>query len=146
MNYWSTREGEDFTTPVSSIYGPKTMLINEYSSSGGDLLPWLFRKAKIGPLVGMRTWGGLVGIYGYPTLIDGGRVTAPRVAFRNAKGGLDVENKGVAPDVRVDLDPKLWRMGHDVQLERAVQVTLDKLKRNPMTKPKNGAFPTYAKP
>ena len=85
MNYWSTREGDDFTTPVSSIYGPKTMLINEYSSSGGDLLPWLFRKAKIGSLVGKRTWGGLVGIYTYPPLIDGGSVTAPRVAFRNAK-------------------------------------------------------------
>jgi len=109
MNYWSTREGEDFTTPVSAIYGPKTMIINEYSSSGGDLLPWLFRQQKIGMLVGKRTWGGLVGIYGYPTLIDGGAVTAPRVAFRNLQGELDVENKGVAPDIDVDLDPKMWR-------------------------------------
>jgi tricorn protease len=146
MNYWSTREGEDFTTPVSSIYGPKTMIINEYSSSGGDLLPWLFRKAKIGPLVGKRTWGGLVGIYSYPSLIDGGAVSAPRVAFRNAEGELDVENKGVAPDVVIDLDPKLWREGRDTQLERAVQVTLENLKKNPMSKPKNGPFPNYSKP
>jgi tricorn protease len=146
MNYWSTREGEDFTTPVGSIYGPKTMIINEYAGSGGDLLPWLFRKAKIGQLVGKRTWGGLVGIYTYPQLIDGGSVTAPRVAFRNEKGELDVENKGVAPDVEIDLDPKIWRMGRDPQLEKAVQVTLDELKRNPMTKPKNGAFPNYSKP
>ncbi|HKP67684.1 MAG TPA: PDZ domain-containing protein, partial [Pyrinomonadaceae bacterium] len=108
MNYWSTREGEDFTTPVGAIYGPKAMLINEYSSSGGDLLPWLFRENKLGTLVGRRTWGGLVGIYGYPTLIDGGQVTAPRVAFRNLQGQLDVENKGVPPDVDVDLDPKVW--------------------------------------
>ena len=74
------------------------MIINEYSSSGGDMMPWLFRKAKIGALVGRKTWGGLVGIYAYPTFIDGGSVTAPRVAFRNAEGQLDVENKGVAPD------------------------------------------------
>jgi len=145
MNYWSTREGENFTTPVGSIYGPKTMIINEYAGSGGDLLPWLFRKAKIGSLVGKRTWGGLVGIYSYPTLIDGGSVTAPRVAFRNAKGELDVENKGIAPDIEIDLDPKLWRTGRDVQLEKAVQVTLDKIKRNPMRKPKNGPFPKYPK-
>lgn len=145
-NYWSTREGEDFTTPVHSITGPKTMIINEYAGSGGDLLPWLFRKAKLGQLVGKRTWGGLVGIYTYPTLIDGGSVTAPRVAFRNAEGGLDVENKGVAPDVEVDIDPKLWRAGRDAQLERAVQVTMDALNKNPTKKPANGAFPNYQKP
>ncbi len=145
-NYWSTREGEDFTTPVHSIQGPKTMMINEFSSSGGDMLPWLFRKAKIGSLVGKRTWGGLVGIYNYPTLIDGGSVTAPRVAFRNAEGGLDVENKGVAPDVEVDLDPQMWRVGRDSQLEKAVEVTMNSLKANPIKKPANGAFPNYQKP
>lgn len=145
MNYWSTREGEDFTTPIGSIYGPKTMIVNEYSSSGGDLLPWLFRKAKIGPIVGKRTWGGLVGIYAYPPLIDGGGVSAPRVAFRNAEGELDVENKGVAPDIAIDLDPKMWRQGSDTQLERAVQVTLENIRKNPTSKPKNGAFPKYPK-
>lgn len=143
MNYWSTREGEDFTTPVGSIYGPKTMMINEYSSSGGDLMPWLFRQAKVGQLVGKRTWGGLVGIYSYPVLIDGGQVTAPRVAFRNAQGELDVENKGVAPDVEVDLDPKLWRQGRDSQLERAVEITMEAVRKNPMKKPANGPFPNY---
>lgn len=144
MNYWSTREGDDFTTPVGSIYGPKTMIVNEYAGSGGDLMPWLFRQAKVGQLVGKRTWGGLVGIYSYPTLIDGGQVTAPRVAFRNLQGELDVENKGVAPDVEVDLDPKLWRAGRDVQLERAVEVTLEAVRRNPMRKPTNGPFPNYS--
>jgi tricorn protease len=145
MNYWSTREGEDFTTPVSAIYGPKTMIINEYSSSGGDLLPFLFRQNKLGALVGKRTWGGLVGIYNYPVLIDGGQVTAPRVAFRNAQGELDVENKGVAPDVEVDLDPKLWRAGRDMQLEKAVEVALAEIRRNPVRKPVKGAFPNYQK-
>jgi tricorn protease len=145
MNYWSTREGEDFTTPVGAIYGPKTMIINEYAGSGGDLLPWLFRQSKLGTLVGKRTWGGLVGIYSYPTLIDGGQVTAPRVAFRNLQGALDVENKGVAPDVDVDLDPKIWRSGRDAQLEKAVEITLAEIKRNPQRKPANGAFPNYQK-
>jgi tricorn protease len=143
MNYWSTREGEDFTTPVGAIYGPKAMIINEYSSSGGDLLPWLFRENKIGTLVGRRTWGGLVGIYGYPTLIDGGQVTAPRVAFRNLQGELDVENKGVPPDVDVDLDPQVWRRGRDPQLEKAVEVAMAELKKKPIRNPANGAFPNY---
>lgn len=146
LNYWSTREGDDFTTPVSSIYGPKTMIINEYAGSGGDLMPWLFRQSKIGQLVGRKTWGGLVGIYSYPALIDGGSVTAPRVAFRNAQGELDIENKGVGPDVDVDLDPKMWRQGHDMQLEKAVEVTLAEIRKNPASKPPHGAFPNYHKP
>ena len=146
LNYWSTREGNDFTTPVSSIYGPKTMIINEYAGSGGDLMPWLFRASKVGTLVGRKTWGGLVGIYSYPTLIDGGAVTAPRVAFRNAQGELDIENKGVGPDVDVDMDPKLWRLGHDAQLEKAVEVTLGEIKKNPQRTPPHGPFPNYHKP
>lgn len=146
LNYWSTREGDDFTTPVSSIYGPKTMIINEYAGSGGDLMPWLFRQSKVGLLVGRKTWGGLVGIYSYPTLIDGGSVTAPRVAFRNAQGELDIENKGVPPDIDVDMDPRMWRQGHDVQLEKAVEVTLAEIKKNPMRTPPHGAFPNYQKP
>ena len=144
MNFWSTREGNNFTTPVGAIYGPKTMIINEYAGSGGDLLPWLFRENKVGTLVGRRTWGGLVGIYNYPTLIDGGAVTAPRVAFRNLNGELDVENKGVPPDVDIDLDPRMWRQGHDVQLEKAVEVTLAAAQKNPK-RPANGPFPNYQK-
>jgi tricorn protease len=143
LNFWMTREGEDFTTPVGSIYGPKAMIINEYAGSGGDAMPWYFRKAGIGPLVGKRTWGGLVGIYGYPTLMDGGQVTAPRVAFYNLNGEWDVENHGVAPDVDVDLDPKLWREGHDPQLERAVEIVMDSMKKNPLPKYKKPAFPNY---
>ena len=145
MNYWSTREGNNFTTPVGAIYGPKTLIINEYAGSGGDLLPWLFRENKVGTLVGKRTWGGLVGIYGYPNLIDGGQVTAPRVAFRNLNGELDIENKGVPPDVDVDLDPRLWRQGHDVQLEKAVELTMAQAQKNPVKRPANGPFPNYQK-
>ncbi len=145
MNYWATREGADFTTPVGSIYGPKVMLINEYSSSGGDALPWYFRRAKIGPLVGKRTWGGLVGIYDYPQLIDGGAVTAPRVAFYSPEGDWEVENAGVAPDIEVDLDPKAWRAGHDLQLEKAVEVVMEALRKNPPPAPRKPAYPNYHK-
>jgi tricorn protease len=143
MNKWATREGEDFATPVGSIFGPKVMVINEYAGSGGDALPWYFREAKIGPLVGKRTWGGLVGIYGYPTLMDGGFVTAPRVAFYNLNGEWEVENHGVAPDVDVDLDPKAWRAGHDSQLEKAVEVVMAALRQNPQPTYRKPAYPNF---
>ncbi len=143
MNYWATREGEDFTTPVGSIYGPKAMIINQFAGSGGDAMPWYFRKAGIGPLVGKRTWGGLVGIYDYPMLIDGGQVTAPRVAFFNLNGEWDVENRGVAPDYEVEFDPAAWRAGHDPQLEKAVEVVMDALKKNPPAAKKRPAYPDY---
>jgi tricorn protease len=143
MNKWATREGEDFSTPSASIYGPKVMIINEYAGSGGDMMPWLFRKAGVGPTVGKRTWGGLVGIYDYPPLMDGGNVSAPRVAFYNLQGEWDVENHGTPADVDVDLDPSAWRQGKDTQLEKAVQVAMDLLKKNPPLKPKKPAYPNY---
>jgi tricorn protease len=146
QNYWMTREGQDFTTPVGAIFGPKAMIINMYAGSGGDALPWYFRDAKLGPLVGTRTWGGLVGIYDYPNLMDGGSVTAPRVAFYNRTGDWDVENHGVAPDYDVELTPKDWASGHDPQLEKAVSLVMDALKKNPLPVAKRPAFPNYQRP
>jgi tricorn protease len=143
QNYWLTREGQDFTTPVGAIFGPKAMIINMYAGSGGDALPWYFRDAKLGPLVGTRTWGGLVGVYDYPALMDGGSVTAPRVAFYNRSGDWDVENNGVAPDYEVEVTPKDWASGHDPQLERAVALVMDALKKNPLPVSKRPAFPNY---
>jgi tricorn protease len=143
LNYWTTREGADFTTPLGSIFGPKVMIINEFAGSGGDAMPWYFRRAKIGPLVGERTWGGLIGIYDYPQLIDGGFITAPRMAFWSPEGEWDVENHGVAPDVEVNLDPQAVRAGHDLQLEKAVQVVLDELKKHPLPQHKKPAYPNY---
>jgi tricorn protease len=143
QNYWMTREGQDFTTPVGAIFGPKAMIINMYAGSGGDALPWYFRDAKLGPLVGTRTWGGLVGIYDYPQLMDGGSVTAPRVAFYNRNGDWDVENHGVAPDVEVEITPKDWASGHDPQLEKAVALVMDSMKKNPQPVAKRPAFPNY---
>jgi tricorn protease len=140
-----SREGEKFCSPLAQIYGPKTMIINEMSGSGGDALPWMFKQDKVGLLVGTRTWGGLVGIYNYPTLIDGGFVTAPRVAIYGLHGSWEVENHGVAPDVEVENDPASVAAGHDAQLERAVQVTLEALKKNPVVIPEHPPYPNYQK-
>jgi tricorn protease len=137
------REGADYSLPLGASDGPKVMLINEFAGSGGDALPWYFRKLGIGPLVGHRTWGGLVGIGGYPQLIDGGRVTAPHLALYGTEGQWEVENKGISPDFEVELDPKAWRTGHDLQLEKAVQVALDSLATNPPTTFKRPPYPNY---
>jgi tricorn protease len=138
-----SREGEAFCSPLSQIYGPKTMVINEMSGSGGDALPWMFKQDKVGPLVGTRTWGGLVGIYGYPPLLDGGFVTAPRVAIYGLHGEWEVENRGIAPDIEVENDPASVAAGHDRQLEKAVEVTLEELKKNPVAIPQHPAYPNY---
>ncbi len=118
---------QPFTAPNAAVWGPKVMLINEMSGSGGDMLPYMFRAAKIGPLVGTKTWGGLVGIWDVPSLIDGGFITAPRGGFYNVEGEWAVENEGVAPDIEVEQDPKLVNAGHDPQLEKAVEVALELL-------------------
>ena len=138
-----TREGHDWSSPSAAIYGPKVMIINEMSGSGGDALPWYFRKAGIGTLVGKRTWGGLVGIGGYPELIDGGRVTAPRAALYGLNGDWEVENHGVPPDVEVDLEPAAWRDGRDAQLEKAIEVVMQQLKEHPLPEIKRPAYPNY---
>jgi tricorn protease len=138
-----TREGHDWSSPSEAIYGPKVMLINEESGSGGDALPWYFRKVGIGPLIGKRTWGGLVGIGGYPELLDGGYVTAPRAALYGLNGEWEVENHGVAPDVEVDLDPAAWRQGRDAQLEKAIEVEMEQLKEHPLPQIKRPVYPNY---
>ena len=145
MSRVTTREGEDYSYPVGSIYGPKVMIINEMAGSGGDALPWYFRKTGIGPLVGKKTWGGLVGIYDYPQLMDGGSITAPRIAIYGLQGDWEVENRGIAPDVEVEYDPKLVRQGHDPQLEKAVELALDLLAKNPPPQFKKPAYPNYQK-
>ena len=139
----TTREGGDTTVPNLAIFGPKVMIANQMSGSGGDALPWLFKQAKLGPLVGVRTWGGLVGIGGYPPLMDGGDITAPRWALYGTKGEWEVENKGIAPDVEVEQDPELVRKGHDPQLERAVQLVMDALAKDPPKKLVRPPYPNY---
>ena len=142
-SYWSPRYGKIEHTPNAGIYGPKVMIANEISGSGGDALPWLFKQAKIGTLVGKRTWGGLVGISEIPVLMDGGHVTSPSVAFFSPAGEWDVENHGVDPDVTVEQDPKAVSEGHDPQLEAAVAIALRELAAHPATQPARPAYPDY---
>jgi tricorn protease len=146
VSWWTTRYGEDFRTPGGAIFGPKVMLIDETAGSGGDLLPWMFRKEKLGPLVGKRTWGGLVGVLGYPVLMDGTRVTAPNLAFWTEEEGYGVENVGVPPDIEVELLPKDVISGKDPQLDKAIQIIMEELKKNPPKNPPRPAFPERAVP
>ncbi len=142
-NYWYTPNGAVQTEPGEAIFGPKVMLINPYAGSGGDLIPWFFHHNNVGTLIGERTWGGEVGITGYPPLIDGGMVTAPSLAFFTTQGKWGIENEGVPPDIKVTMDPSAWRQGRDPQLEKAVQVVLDGLKAHPLPEPSVPPFPVY---
>jgi tricorn protease len=139
--WWTMRYGEDLKTPSASIQGPKVMLIEENAGSGGDLLPWMFRHFKVGTLVGKRTWGGLVGVLGFPTLMDGAVVTAPNLGFWTPEEGFGVENVGVPPDVEVEQTPAEVIAGHDPQLEKAIALVMEDLKKNPPVKPKRPAMP-----
>ena len=144
-SYWAMRYGADFRSPSAAIHGPKVMLINEQSGSGGDGLPWMFRQSKLGPLVGKRTWGGEVGLLGYPELMDGGGVTAPNFALWSPEGGWVVENEGVAPDVEVENWPADVVAGRDPQLEKAIETVLEELKKNPPARPQRPPYPVRAR-
>ena len=130
----SPREGKEFV-PQFAYFGPKVMIVNEQAGSGGDLFPYYFKKEKIGPLVGTRTWGGLIGMGGYPPTLDGGMVSAPGWAWwePNDKGSGEwvVENHGVDPDYVVEQRPDLVLQGHDPQLEKAIDLALEGLKKMP---------------
>jgi len=132
LSYWATREGQPFASPNASISGPKAMVINELAGSGGDALPLFFQRRGLGPVVGKRTWGGLIGIYDYPVLRDGGSVTSPRLAIFSPDGAWEVENEGVAPDVEVEMTPRAVADGQDPQLERAVALVLAELEAHPV--------------
>ncbi|QDU68437.1 S41 family peptidase [Engelhardtia mirabilis] len=126
-NYWAIRHGEDWNWPPRGHRGPKAMLINGWSGSGGDAFPWYFRQSGLGKLIGMRTWGGLVGISGNPALIDGTEPSIPRFAFYETDGTWGVEGYGVAPDIEVIDDPTALAKGGDPQLEAGVTQLLEEL-------------------
>ena len=142
---WATRYGQDLRTPGAAILGPKVMIIEENAGSGGDLLPWMFREYKMGPLVGKRTWGGLVGMLGFPVLMDGGMVTSPNLGFWTVSEGFGVENVGVPPDHDVTMWPKDVIAGRDPQLEKAIELALEGLKGMP-AKDTRPPFPKRVKP
>jgi len=133
LHYWAGRDGDPSPYPNDAHHGPKCMLINSQSASSGDLLPYYFRKAGLGPLIGTRTWGGVIGIGGYPRLIDGGTVTAPRSAFYELDGTWGIEGHGVEPDIEIVDDPAQMVDGGDPQLDEAIRQMLLAIERNPFT-------------
>ncbi len=138
MSYWAIRDGKNFTTPGNGIYGPKAMIINENAGSGGDMMPYMFKEKGLGKLVGRTTMGILVGISGYPRLLDGGSITSPNFGIYDTKGKWIIENEGVAPDVFVEQTPKDLLEGRDPQLERTIKILQEEMK--------NYKYPNTAKP
>jgi tricorn protease len=140
LSLWATRYGEDTREPGAAVAGPKVMLIDETAGSGGDMLPWMFRKLRLGTIVGKRTWGGLVGILDFPPLIDGTHVTAPNLAIW-ADGRWVVENEGVPPDIEVEQWPADAIAGKDPQLEKAIEIVVSELAKHPPVKPQRPKYP-----
>jgi tricorn protease len=140
-NYWARRDGKDWTWPPDSHQGPKCMLINGLSGSGGDAFPFYFRQAGLGKLIGRRTWGGLVGLSGYPHLIDGGDIEVPSFAFYERDGTWGIEGHGVDPDIDVVDDPALMWQGGDPQLDRAIALMQEELVKHPYVAPGRPAYP-----
>ena len=134
LSSWKDRDGLVFDTPGGAIYGPKVMLIDQDAGSGGDFLPYAFKRTGLGPLIGKRTWGGLIGISANPSLIDGGSLVVPFFRFYTPDREWRVENEGVAPDVDVELDPIAVNQGRDTQLEAAIQSVMQRLKASKPTR------------
>jgi tricorn protease len=140
-NYWARRDHRDWQTPFITHIGPKVMVINGWAGSGGDALPYYFRKAGLGPLVGTRTWGGLIGISGNPQPIDGGFVSAPTFGFWSTQGDWEVEGYGVESDHEVENAPHEMVTGRDPQLEKAIEVALKLLEEQSFQKPQKPPYP-----
>lgn len=146
LNYYGVRDGRDWTTPFIAHQGPMAMLANGWSGSGGDCFPFLFREKKLGPIIGQRTWGGLIGMTGAPGLVDGGSVTVPTFSIYDTKGNWIIEGRGVDPDIAVLDDPAELAQGRDPQLERAIAEVLKSLQANPPPSPKKPTYPIRTAP
>ena len=142
LAFWAVRDGVDWQWPPLANFGPKIMLINGWSGSGGDAFPDYFREAGLGPLIGTRTWGGLIGVSGCPELIDGGGITVPTFRMYKPDGKWFAEGHGVDPDIRVVEDPAQLAKGVDPQLERGIQEIMKLLKAGPPARPKRPAYQT----
>ena len=135
LSYWARRDISSMRTPGFAHDGPKVMLINGYSSSGGDALPYYFRREALGPLIGTRTWGGLIGLSGNPDLVDGGAVLYPNFRIYDSEGRWVVENVGVSPDIEVVDLPEEIIAGRDPSVEKGVEVLLRMLEEEPRSPP-----------
>ncbi len=140
-NYWGVRDGVDWPWPPVSLAGPKAMLINGWSGSGGDCFPYYFKQSRLGPLIGTRTWGGLIGMTGSPILVDGGSVTVPTFGIFSREGQWIIEGYGVEPDIEVVDDPARMARGEDPQLDRAIAEVLKQLNSHPRQAPKKPVYP-----
>ena len=140
-NWWGVRDGLDWPWPPAAQQGPKAMLINGWSGSGGDCFPYFFKQSGLGPLIGQRTWGGLIGITGAPGLVDGGSVTVPTFGIYDLNGSWIIEGYGVVPDIEVVDDPTQMAKGVDPQLERAIEEVQKALEKNPPAEPRKPAYP-----
>jgi tricorn protease len=128
--------------PGAMIVGPKVLLADEFSASDGDLVTWRFKAHKIGPVIGKRTWGGVVGIRGTLPLLDSGVLNRPEFSRYDVAGTIwPIEGVGVEPDIFVDNDPAREYAGQDQQLDKAIEVILDLLKKNPPKLPPPPPFP-----
>lgn len=146
LNYFHARDGADLTIPTMGIFGPKVMLINELSGSGADHLPYMFRKRGLGPLVGRRTFGALICACANDRLLDGSLLIVSSHAFHTPDGSWDIENNGVPPDIDVQDDPRAALTGRDPQLEKAVNVALELLEKEPTPAPEPPPYPDYQRP
>ena len=144
-NFWAVRDGSDWTWPPVGHFGPQAMLINGWSGSGGDCFPYYFKQSKLGPLIGQRTWGGLIGITGAPPLVDGGSVTVPTFGIYSKTGEWIIESHGVDPDIEVVDDPGEMARGGDPQLDRAVVEVMKAIRQNPPPKPTKPKYPDRSK-
>jgi tricorn protease len=140
-SYWTRRYSHDQTSPHLSVKAHMACLTNRQAGSGGDEVPDEFQQFNMGPVIGTRTWGGLVGVSMFISLIDGGGLTAPDYRIYNEKGEWIVENKGVTPDIIIDNHPKEMSEGYDAQLMKAVEVIMKKIEGEPRSWPKHEPFP-----
>jgi len=144
QSYWGVRAGDDWQSPPNAHNGAMAMLMNGWSGSGGDCFPYYFKQAGLGPLIGTRTWGGLIGITGSPALVDGGGVTVPAFAIYDLNGKWIIEGEGVSPDIEVIDDPSEFARGRDPQLERAIAEVQKQLRANPPKEVKKPKYPNRA--
>jgi tricorn protease len=141
LAYWTRRYSHDQTTPFVVTRAHMVCLTNRQAGSGGDMLPWEFQERKMGPVIGTRTWGGLVGVSMWLDLVNGGGISAPDYRIYGREGQWVVENEGVEPDIVVDLHPEEMARGHDAQLMKAIEVLMAKIASDPRSWPDHEPFP-----
>jgi tricorn protease len=145
LSFWAVRHGNDWSWPPIAHFGPKVMLINGWSGSGGDAFPYYFKESGLGPLIGTTTWGGLIGVSGSPPLVDGGYHTVPTFRMYSVNGKWFDEGQGVEPDIEVIEDPTVMAKGADPQLERAIEEVLRLLEEKPLVSPQRPSYEDRSK-